>query len=166
MFNISIEDLSDELKKECDLDLKDILFYAEAFLVLCSSPNQLAQTIKIIARWSEENKMLLNKKKSRIFTFTKRTKSVPDIGKKVEGVPVLTQYKYLGTILTNKLSMIEHMKFILDKSNFIYFKLFPYLKQPWFFHCLMYVLFYLHLNSVLDTNHHFKHCGGGHLNSF
>ncbi len=56
LFNIFIEDLSDDLKKECALDLKDILFYADALLVLCSSPNQLAKTIKIIERWSEENK--------------------------------------------------------------------------------------------------------------
>ncbi len=34
LFSIFIEDLSDESKQQCDLDLQDILFYADDLLVL------------------------------------------------------------------------------------------------------------------------------------
>ncbi len=37
LFNIFIEDLSDKLKKGCDIDLKDILFYADDLLVIGST---------------------------------------------------------------------------------------------------------------------------------
>lgn len=38
-------------------------------------------------------------------------------------------YKYLGTQLTTKLELIRELKHIEEKSNFIYFKLFPYLND-------------------------------------
>jgi hypothetical protein len=73
--------------------------------------------------------MKLNKKKSGIVTFARRRQQVPDIGKELRGVPVLKEYKYLGTLLTSKLLMKDQMDHINHKANFLFYKLFPYLKN-------------------------------------
>jgi len=49
LFNIFIEDLAEELKKE-GLSIEDILFYADDILVLCTSPYQLKKCIGTIEK--------------------------------------------------------------------------------------------------------------------
>jgi len=48
--------------------------------------------------------------------------------KEIEGVPVCESYKYLGTILTPKLSFIHQIKAIKKKATYIRTRLYPYLK--------------------------------------
>ena len=92
--------------------------------------------------------MLLNKKKSGIIIFAnRRANKVPmmkllknesDIKNsnkwsptqlEIDGVPICEKYKYLGTILTSKLTCGEQIAFIKRKSAHIYVKLYPYLKN-------------------------------------
>jgi retron-type reverse transcriptase len=72
LFNIFIEDLSMELKTKANLDLEDLLYYADDLMTLCTSIEQVKTAIKIIEEWSERNGMSLNKKKSGIVVFAKR----------------------------------------------------------------------------------------------
>ena len=153
LFNIFIEDLSLELKTKANLDLEDLLYYADDLMTLCTSIEQVKKAIKIIEEWSERNGMSLNKKKSGIVVFAKRrankipmmkilkevTKSkkgkevikrkwIP-AQKEIEGVPICEKYKYLGTILTPKLTCGEQIAHIRKKSAHIYVKLYPYLQN-------------------------------------
>src|ERR1700691_2109182 len=49
--------------------------------------------------------------------------NIKDIG----GVPIVSKYKYLGTVLDSKLTMETQLDFIRKKSNFLFTKLYPYL---------------------------------------
>ncbi len=151
LFNIFIEDLSEELKRETGLSLEDILYYADDLLVICSSIEQVRKIIHIISKWSEDNGMELNKKKSGIVVFggrrkcklpmMTRDKSASKKGAKstpmnwkvankfIEGIPVCEKYKYLGTILTPKLTCGEQISYIKRKTGFIFVKLYPYLSH-------------------------------------
>jgi hypothetical protein len=72
LFNIFIEDLATSLANEIGLSIQEVLFYADDILVLCQTPQQVRRCIWIIEKWSEENGMKLNKKKSGIVVFAPR----------------------------------------------------------------------------------------------
>ncbi|HRP37312.1 MAG TPA: reverse transcriptase family protein, partial [Candidatus Dojkabacteria bacterium] len=146
LFNIFIEDLAKEIIKEAEINIEDALLYADDILTICTSPEQIRKVINIIEKWSQTNGMELNKKKSGIMPFVPRRATsqktpfmhyVATQGKEnkqwkvaqqsFEGIPILLQYKYLGTILDFKLRMDAQLQKIEKKSNFIYFKLYPYL---------------------------------------
>ena len=128
LFNIFIEDLADELKSKEGISLEDLLFYADDILIICSSPSQLKRCIEIVNNWASENGMKVNKQKSGVVVFTRRIKrKVPDLGSDVLGYPVVSSYKYLGTVLDSKLSLNSVLSHILKKSDFTFFKLYPYL---------------------------------------
>jgi hypothetical protein len=153
LFNIFIEDLSIELKTKANLDLEDLLYYADDLMTLCTSIEQVKKAIKIIEEWSERNGMSLNKKKSGIVIFAKRRankipmmKTVKEVTKskkgkdvikrkwipaqkEIEGVPICEKYKYLGTILTPKLTCGEQIAHIRRKSAHIFVQLYPYLRN-------------------------------------
>ena len=139
LFDIFIEDLSEELQKKCSLSLTNILLYADDIMVICNSKTQLEQAIKVIEDWTIRNGMLLNKKKSGILTFGARkqkknpymecqhqpsnkyytrvwTPSLSDI----MGIPLCKEYKYLGVKLTPKLNLGPQIAFIEKKSTHIF----------------------------------------------
>ena len=129
LFNIFIEDLSDQLKEEAGISLEDLLFYADDLLTLCDTQEQLAKCIQVIEKWSKDNGMLLNKKKSAIVIFSSRRKrKIPDLGEQLLGIPIIKQYKYLGTILDSKLTLGPQMKHIKKKVGHLFVQLYPYLK--------------------------------------
>ena len=89
--------------------------------------------------------MELNKKKSGIVIFApRRAQKIPYMkleiskdGKKewkatsddIGGVPILSKYKYLGTILDCKLTMQTQLEFIRKKSGYLFTRLYPYLSN-------------------------------------
>jgi hypothetical protein len=156
LFNIFVEDLVEKLSKELNLHVEDILLYADDILLLCDSPEQVRKCIQIVERWSKENGMELNKKKSGIVVFAPRlAKKIPYMklqetekikenkktgekakvivkewvttGEEIDGVPIVNKYKYLGTYLDSKLTLSTQLNFIRQKSNFLFTKLYPYL---------------------------------------
>lgn len=160
LFNIYIEDLSEELKEKVGINLEDLLYYADDLLALCSSIEQVRKAIQVITEWSEKNGMLLNKSKSGLVIFAgRKVKDVPRMKtavviekktrasektqvsskrvkrklipaqKDIEGVPICEKYKYLGTILTPKLTSGEQINYIRRKSTHLLVKLYPYLKN-------------------------------------
>ena len=144
LFNIFIEDLSQELQEKAGISFEDLLYYADDLLALCTSIDQVRNAVRIISDWSMRNGMQLNKKKSGIVIFVdRRSHDVPNMMRKkengksklipskadIEGVPICEKYKYLGTILTPKLDCSEQISFIKRKAGFLLVKLYPYLKN-------------------------------------
>jgi hypothetical protein len=149
LFNIFIEDLSEDLKSG-EKEIWKSFYYADDLLTICDDEEQLKKAIKIIDDWSKRNGMLLNKKKSGIIIFARRkaikipmmeTEDLKNSGRKtmkrkwvptqdnIGGIPICEKYKYLGTILTPKLTLGEQIAFINRKSAHIFTKLSPYLQN-------------------------------------
>ena len=147
LFDIYIEDLSDELLKTA-VHREDILYYADDILVLCTSPSQVEECIQTIEEWSKLNGMNLNKNKSGVVIFgDRKTSKIPKMQRKNEpnqnsskgtwaptqscmnGVPICSKYKYLGTWLDNKLTCGPQIGHIRKKAAHLYVKLYPYLSN-------------------------------------
>jgi Reverse transcriptase (RNA-dependent DNA polymerase) len=155
LFNIFIEDLGKELQEKADINMQDILMYADDIMTICSSRDQLNKAIIIIEEWSQRNGMALNKKKSGIVVFAPRkatkitmmkhqedkddkTQSkkgrrkakiwVP-ANKDILGIPICEKYKYLGTWLSPKLTCVPQIGQIKKKAGFLFIKLYAYLSQ-------------------------------------
>ena len=147
LFDIYIEDLSTEILK-ASVNYEDILYYADDILILCTTPRQVEQCIKIIEDWSYANGMILNKNKSGVVVFGARSaKKIPKMQvlrdnnkaqnkiawtpteKHISGIPICSKYKYLGTWLDSKLSCGPQIAHIKKKSAHLYTKLYPYLNN-------------------------------------
>jgi len=76
LFNIFLEDLAIELQEKADINLEDLLLYADDILTICSSVAQLELAITIIESWCERDGMSLNKKKSGIVVFAPRRSKI------------------------------------------------------------------------------------------
>jgi len=59
----------------------------------------------------------------------RNTRKTPDLGEEVKGIPVMKEYKYLGTVLDSKLRVGPQLNRIKKKSGHLYVKLYPYLAQ-------------------------------------
>ena len=152
LFNIFIEDLVEELAQELQMSIQDILLYADDILLLCETIPQVKRCIQIIENWSSKNGMKLNKKKSGIMVFAPREdKDIPCMilttkkiqkgkriifekewipaCKEIMGIPLVNEYKYLGTRLDCKLTMKKQLDFIKEKANFRFTRLYPYLSN-------------------------------------
>ena len=144
LFDIFIEDLSEELRVKADVNLEDLLFYADDILVLCTSPHQVEKCIQIFEEWSQNNGMKLNKDKSGIVIFAnRRANKIPKMvlkpsaqsrnanwipqQKEIKGIPICQSYKYLGTYLTSKLLCGPQIGYIKKKAAHLFTKLYPYL---------------------------------------
>ena len=64
--------------------------------------------------------MRINKKKSAVMILNSSDEPTPSA---IKDYPVTLQYKYLGTHLSQDLSLLPHLKEISRKVNFITFKL-------------------------------------------
>jgi hypothetical protein len=132
LFNIYCEELYEKINVEADVPLEDLLGYADDLLILCSSQEQLRKAIRIIRKWSMENNLKLNERKSGIVEFLPKygkTGRELTIGKNYEGIPVVESYKYLGVQVDSKLTLNPQLSHIESKTNYIYFKLWPVLNK-------------------------------------
>ena len=59
LFNLYINDLNEEIKKVAF----EVLAYADDIAILCSYEREINLVIDVVERWTEENKLILNKKK-------------------------------------------------------------------------------------------------------
>jgi len=120
LFNIYSEDLYHTLEKEANIPYQDLMGYADDLLIICTTPHQLRQAINCIQRWSVDNNLLLNAKKSGIIEFLPRAKTYPPLlkpGTSFEGIPVVSEYKYLGFIVDQKLTTQKQLQHIEDKTK-------------------------------------------------
>ena len=70
-----------------------------------------------INKWTEENLMLLNEKKTKsiIFNFSKKHKFTTDIMLKNQRIEIVEQAKLLGLILTSDLKWNENTNYLVSK---------------------------------------------------
>ena len=103
LFDIYTEPLLKELGEFLAFD--DILAYADDILILCENQHLLNKCIDVIERWSQENHLKINKKKSAILEFMHRRQrtTLMKTGDSFRDYPIVDKYKYLGTWLSQKL---------------------------------------------------------------
>jgi hypothetical protein len=129
VFNIYIEDLFKEICTNKRLvHMENILAYADDVLVLCNGHKTLKDVIETIETWSQDNGMVLNKKKSAIVEFLPRHHQLKHLqGRQILGIPVEEKYKYLRLWLNQKLTLDDQIEHIRRKSDFMKTKLGPVL---------------------------------------
>ena len=94
----------EEITRETGLSFEDILLYADDILIICQTQSQIRKCIEVVERWSEQNGMELNKKKSAVLPFSPRmAKEVPLM--RLENVYDKSgkQYTKSGLLLSKKL---------------------------------------------------------------
>lgn len=118
LFNVFISDLAVELKEKADMNLEDVLLYADDVMTICTSMEQMKKCIEVIENWSKRNGMSLNKKKSGIITFTSRKSGkVPmmKMEKTIELKPRLKQNKDPNA--TDKVTKV-HREWVPSREEF------------------------------------------------
>ena len=81
----------------------------------------------MIERWSQENHLKINKKKSAILEFIHRRQrtTLMKTGDSFRDYPIVDKYKYLGTWLSQKLMIDPQIEFIEKKVNLMKHKVSP-----------------------------------------
>ena len=89
----------------------DTFAFADDLAVNAFLDKRLKKAIKIIEKWTEENKMTINRKKSGIIYHTKKNRKSKDSENRTYmGFPVRTEYKYLGIMIDKNLSFQKHLE--------------------------------------------------------
>ena len=71
--------------------------YADDIAIICSCEKEINLAINSVEKWTQKNKIILNKKKSAImYLFSSVIK-----WKKHLSFPVVKQYRYLGILINN-----------------------------------------------------------------
>jgi hypothetical protein len=118
LFNIYIDDLI------CDLKTKafEVLAYADDIAVICRNKEELDRVIDALEKWSLENEIAVNKKKSGILTIDKDRHDKH----KYREYPMKVTYKYLGIKLNRQMcpragldEMNKKLEVYLSRSNWI-----------------------------------------------
>ena len=131
LFNIYVEPLYKKIEREGISD-DCIMAYADDLLVVCPTLNHLQKVIKAVRRWCDKNNFKLNEIKSGIVELLPRKgpyRPMFDDKDSIEGIPFTRKYKYLGTWISNKLTMDTQLNFIKQKTNFLTTKLYPLLRE-------------------------------------
>ena len=152
LFNIYSEELLYKVE-EIGISREDIFAYADDILILCTSLDQIKKVAQVIRKWSLENNLFLNEKKSGIvpfqsrmgkdksefslfeskIVFSKKTQKQKVIKtpkhQSYDGFPVLNKYKYLGLWLDYRLGINHQLNHIRNKVNYISGKLYPLLQH-------------------------------------
>ena len=68
----------------------EVLAYSDDLAIIVEGRNSLSNIFNILEKWSEKNDIKVKKNKSGI-----------DV--EIEGYPVISEYKYLGIMIDNKL---------------------------------------------------------------
>ena len=107
LFNCYIDDLIRELNEVCF----EALAYADDIALICKNEDELLKSMDILERWSNNNDIAVNKKKSGILIIDQDRG-----GKKyIKGFPIKVNYKYLGIILNEKLNPIGSLNAVNKK---------------------------------------------------
>jgi len=79
--------------------------YADDLAIVGKSRKKLMKAIEICMKWTLDNKMVINKKKSGIIIheLKKRGKKKKILEKEIEMIPIVNSYKYLGVYINRNL---------------------------------------------------------------
>lgn len=108
LFNIYIDSLIEQL---VGAGAFEVLAYADDIAIICRDEDELNKVIDTLDKWSLENDILINKKKSGVMVIDCEKTSRNDI----RGYPVKVNYKYLGVILNAALDPRGSVIFINKK---------------------------------------------------
>jgi len=97
----------------------DDIFNIGTGICVMTCANNLQQDIKIMEEWAKEHGLSFNVNKTKLMLFTNRRNiRKPDIflyGKKIEWV---SEMKYLGVLIDDKLNWLPHVKKAAQKATF------------------------------------------------
>jgi len=140
LFNLYINDLINEIDKHAF----DILAYADDLAIICEGKNQLINIFNIIEKWTKNNGIMVNKNKSGIMVI-KGTET----NSKIEGYPVIKEYKYLGITINNKLQINKHVGNINKKLNEYFTRNYILNKRLFSVKSIMLIFGYFHKSRML-----------------
>ena len=153
LFNIYTADLhrmfDDSIK--CIQYADDICIYT-----IHDSYNACVNDIKHIAycvkNWLIDHGFTMSPEKSAVMVFTRhRLKTLNNINLSGYHIPIVTQYKYLGMILDNKLIWTKHIKYVKDKCEKGINMLKCVSKKKWGADAMISLTFYRsYIRSVMD----------------
>ena len=77
------------------------------------------QSLDQISNWTEENKMKLNKEKSKtmVFNFTNKFQFATSVSMENSTTEVISETKLLGVIINNKLDWDSNTQFLVKKGQ-------------------------------------------------
>ena len=122
-----IDDLLDELENMADL--RNVFAFADDLMIYCRSLPLAYKVVRAILKWSQDNKIKVNTKKSAILPLAKTKRKTDKFDKSILNVPYVTTYKYLGITfdytmkfrqtLENTTKIVRNMNNykVLGKSN-------------------------------------------------
>ena len=123
LFNIYINDLIEEIDKISF----EILAYADDIAIICKNKKELINVMNIIEKWSINNKIKINKKKSGILILEKNSNEDKDIN----NYPLKNKYKYLGITINYNLDPMNHI-YNINKKLYEYIKRNNWLLKKYF----------------------------------
>ena len=95
MFNDLLEDLEENGFQ--------VFAYADDLAIVGRKETKAREAIDIVEKWTEKNKMTINKKKSGIIFYKKKKrKRLKD--NDIAGYPIVEEYKYLGIWMDQKMT--------------------------------------------------------------
>ena len=116
LFNLFINDLLDQTVSPTVLFADDTLLYRPLFTP--DDQRILQEDIHSVHAWCIANKMQINIKKSKAMRITwSRNPGIPNYVYNAKRLDVVTEYKYLGIMLNNKLTWHTHVEYVLRKAN-------------------------------------------------
>lgn len=113
LFNIYIDPLVMELNRNKYVTLA----YADD-LVTVGTEAQLLKAFEIIQRWSQENRLIINKSKCGILPLRKGNNTAITQHESFEGIPLVEEYTYLGVVMNQSGTIMNHLKSIDTKLKF------------------------------------------------
>ena len=107
--------------------MEDIFAYADDILILCDNLETLKKCIETIEDWSELNNLKINRSKSAVIEFIHRRckKFQLTVNETFMEYPIVSQYKYLGTWLNQKLTLDTQVEYVMKSAEAIRRKLSP-----------------------------------------
>ena len=100
-----------DLIKELVKNGFDTFAFADDLAVNGFLDRSMKKAIKIIEKWTDDNKMKINRKKSGIIYHTKKNRKSKDgENRTYMGFPIRTEYKYLGIMIDKNLSFQKHLE--------------------------------------------------------
>jgi len=140
LFDLYINDLIIELSKNS----YEVLAYADDLAIIVEGRNSLSNIFNILEKWSELNGIKVNKNKSGIMVIKGKEEDV-----EIEGYPVITEYKYLGITIDNKLKIAKHIGNIDKKLNEYFSRNFILNKRYFSVKSIMQIFGYFHRSRLL-----------------
>jgi len=133
LFDFCIDHLLRLISSKLNMNVDQILGYADDLSFLCISPNQLKKTIDLLESESPKIGRTIKKRKSAIIEIRCRKYARPRwnllIGKNLKGIPIVSNYPYLGSSINRKLDVEETFMKIKLSINHILKQLAPLLSK-------------------------------------